>query len=224
MSALGDSNQVENEKMCYDELLRQIKKEHQAKAKEFIPKLCCALQNEDPFLSNEDITERIKKDLISIWSRTTIYENIPNEFKNEQKRKAAKMSHKKSIEESATPLEQKVLEESSGGTTIFERKPYQPQEAETLSKKKDVEINESGQKIDQLNQVVVDKAQIDQEKEDLKKQVEGLKLILRQRSIMFHSEKFKKELRACIRYTGYYEICFDDRMEITKIGSYALRL
>jgi hypothetical protein len=52
--------------------LQQIKKEHQAKAKEFIPQLCYALQNEDAFLSNEDIRDRIKKDLIDIWSKTTI--------------------------------------------------------------------------------------------------------------------------------------------------------
>ena len=52
--------------------MQQIKKEHQAKAKEFIPQLCYALQNEDAFLSNEDIRDRIKKDLIDIWSKTTI--------------------------------------------------------------------------------------------------------------------------------------------------------
>ena len=52
--------QIENKKTSYDELLLQIKKEHQAKAKEFIPQLCYALLNEDAFLSNEDIRDRIK--------------------------------------------------------------------------------------------------------------------------------------------------------------------
>lgn len=60
MVTAEDFNQIENKKISYDELLRQIKKEHQAKAKEFIPQLCYALQNEDAFLSNEDIRDRIK--------------------------------------------------------------------------------------------------------------------------------------------------------------------
>ncbi len=192
MSTAGHP-QVGNKKICYDELLRQIKNEHQAKARVFIPQLCYALQSEDPLLRNEDITERIKRDLISIWSRTTIYENIPNEFKHEQKQKAARMSHKNVIEKSATPPEQKVLQESSGGTTVFEPKPYKPQEADSL--------NKSGQEIEKRNQEVklLDEAQIEQEKEELKKQVGELNLLLRQRSIMFHSKKFIKELRACIR-------------------------
>ena len=37
MVTAEDVSQIENKKITYDELLRQIKKEHQAKAKEFIP-------------------------------------------------------------------------------------------------------------------------------------------------------------------------------------------
>jgi len=88
MVTAEEVSQIENKKICYDELLKQIKKEHQAKAKEFIPRLCYALQNEDSFLSNEDIRDRIKKDLIDIWSKTTIQNNIPNEFKNKAKHAA----------------------------------------------------------------------------------------------------------------------------------------
>jgi len=61
MVTAEEVSQIENKKTCYDELLKQIKKEHQAKAKEFIPRLCYALQNEGSFLSNEDIRDRIKK-------------------------------------------------------------------------------------------------------------------------------------------------------------------
>ena len=226
MNTAEDSNQIENKKTSYDVLLRQIKKEHYARAKEYIIRLSYALRNKDPLLSNEDITGRIKRDLISIWSRTTIYENIPNEFKDEQKQKAARMSQKNRIERCATPPEQKVLAESTCGTTVSESKPYQPQEADIIFKRKDAEINESGQEIDQRNQVVnlPGEARKDQEIENLRKQVEELKQLLRQRSIMLHSKKFIEELRSCIKYTGYYKICFDDRMEITKIVSYALRL
>ena len=88
MVTAEEVSQIENKKTCYDELLKQIKKEHQAKAKEFIPRLCYALQNEGSFLSNEDIRDRIKKDLIDIWSKTTIQNNIPNEFKNKAKHAA----------------------------------------------------------------------------------------------------------------------------------------
>ena len=87
--------QIENKKTSYDELLLQIKKEHQAKAKEFIPQLCYALQNEDAFLSNEDIRDRIKKDLIDIWSKTTIQNNIPDEFKDMAKQAAKEKQIKK---------------------------------------------------------------------------------------------------------------------------------
>ncbi len=77
------------------QLLRQIKREHQAKAKEFIPQLCYALKNEDAFLSNEDIRDRIKKDLIDIWSKTTIQNNIPDEFKDKAKQSAKEKADQK---------------------------------------------------------------------------------------------------------------------------------
>ena len=69
-----------------------------AKAKEFIPQLCYALQNEDVFLSNEDIRDRIKKDLIDIWSKTTIQNNIPDEFKDMAKQAAKEKADQKKEE------------------------------------------------------------------------------------------------------------------------------
>ena len=113
-------NQIENKKISYDELLRQIKKEHMAKAKEFIPQLCYALQNEDVFLSNEDIRDRIKKDLIDIWSKTTIQNNIPDEFKDDAKQVAkekADQKRKNVIEECVTVSSQMVPEQSSSGNS-----------------------------------------------------------------------------------------------------------
>jgi hypothetical protein len=111
MVTAEDVSQIENKKICYDELLREIKKAHQAKTKEFIPQLCYALQNEDPFLSNEDIRDRIKKDLIDIWSKTTIQNNIPDEFKNEAKQAAkekADQKRKNVLEECVTVSSQMV--------------------------------------------------------------------------------------------------------------------
>ena len=75
-----------------------------------MPKLCYALKAEDQNLSNEDIAERIKKDLIEIWSRNTIYNHLPDEFKAKEKIKAGKQSHKNVTETSDTKLDQKLKE------------------------------------------------------------------------------------------------------------------
>lgn len=97
-------SQNQNKRISYDELLQEIKSEHQSRAKELIPELCYALANENPWLSEEDMRDRIKKDLIDIWSRTTIQENIPDEFKDKEKQGA-----KQTIDENK---KQKVRESS----------------------------------------------------------------------------------------------------------------
>jgi hypothetical protein len=235
MVTAEDVSKIENKKICYDELLQHIKKEHQAKAKEVIPRLCYALQNEDAFLSSEDIRDRIKKDLIDIWSKTTIQNNIPDEFKDETKQAAkekADQKRKNIIEECVTMTSQTVPEQSSSGnTTIFEPKyEYDPPEvADTILKEKDDEIHRLRQELaDKQKQkqeiemfptknAIPYNPQIDQEKEDLQKQVRDLKQLLQQRFITFHSKKFENELRTCIMSTGYYKIHFNERMEMTKI-------
>jgi hypothetical protein len=231
-----DFNQKENKKISYDELLKQIKKEHQTKAKEIIPRLCYALRNEDAFLSSEDIRDRIKKDLIDIWSKTTIQNNIPNEFKNEAKQSAkekADQKRKNVIEECVTVASQTVPEQSSSGnTTALElRHEHDPlQVADTMLNEKDDEIQRLRQELEQQKQkqevetfpttdTIPDNPQIDQEKEDLKKQVRELKQLLQHRFITFHSKKFENELRTCIMSAGYYKIYFNERMEMTKITS-----
>ncbi len=58
----------------------------------------------------------IKKDLIDIWSKTTIQNNIPNEFKDEAKQVAkekADQKRKNVIEECVTVSSQMVSERSS---------------------------------------------------------------------------------------------------------------
>jgi hypothetical protein len=236
MVTAEDFNQIENKKISYDELLRQTKKEHVAKAKEVIPQLCYALQNEDVFLSNEDIRHRIKKDLIDIWSKTTIQNNIPDEFKDDVKQVAkekADQKRKNIIEECVTASSQMVPEQSSyGNTTVFES-IYEHdalQVAHTILKEKDDEIHRLREELEQKQKQEVEifpttdttisyNPQIDQEKEDLKKQVRELKQFLQHRFITFHSEKFENELRTCIMSAGYYKIYFNERMEVTKIES-----
>lgn len=109
-------SQIKNKKSPYDELLQRIKTEHQTRAKELIPKLCYTLEKEDPWLSKEDIRDRIKHDLIDIWSRDTIQKNIPEELKNEAKQEAKKKAdenRKNVIEESVLTSAQKVLEDEN---------------------------------------------------------------------------------------------------------------
>ena len=112
-----ESQPRSDKKISYDELLLTIKNEHKNRAKELIPQLCYTLANEDPQLSKEDIRDRIKHDLIDIWSRTTIQENIPDEFKDkgkqEAKQKIDENKNKKKVRESSvTPVSQKVIEQS----------------------------------------------------------------------------------------------------------------
>lgn len=108
---------TESENNEYDNLLRELRQTIRRIAKEWIPKLCYALQRSDPRLTNEDIRETVKRDLILDWSRTTVYEHIPDEFKDKIKQEAARQSHKNVIEVSATE-NGTVIATSNDGTSI----------------------------------------------------------------------------------------------------------
>lgn len=103
---ISDNNNKKTSFGEYDELIKRIKEDHAIQAREYIPRLCYALKEEDSNLSNEDIKERIKKDLVDVWSLRTVYENIPEEFKDEQKQEAGKQKKK-----SAAVVQQKDTEE-----------------------------------------------------------------------------------------------------------------
>ena len=90
-----DKNKKYNE---YDRLLKELKDDHRLKASKYIPKLCYALRDEDQNLTKHDISERIRKDLVDIWSRSTVSAYMPDEFKEEQQKEAGKLSHKSIIE------------------------------------------------------------------------------------------------------------------------------
>jgi hypothetical protein len=130
MTAMNVS-QNQNKKTSYDELLQTIKNEHKNRAKELIPQLCYALKSEDHRLSKEDIRDRIKHDLIDIWSRTTIQENIPDEFKDKGKQEAKQTTdenknEKKVIESSVTPLSQVIEQSLRINGTIETSSPITP--------------------------------------------------------------------------------------------------
>jgi hypothetical protein len=67
----------------YDRLKKEMIESGRDTAKKYIPFLCNALQKDDPNLSRFDIRDRIKKDLVDVWFRSTIYENLPDEYKDQ---------------------------------------------------------------------------------------------------------------------------------------------
>jgi hypothetical protein len=60
------------------------------------------------------------RDLL-LHSRTTIYKNIPDEFKSEEKQRAGRQSHKKVIGSSVPTLEQKFPEIKIGVSSTGEQ-------------------------------------------------------------------------------------------------------
>jgi hypothetical protein len=112
-----DVSQNQNKKGSYDELLAQIKSEHETKAKALIPELCYLLRKEDPWLSNDDIKDRVKKDLVDIWSPTTISKYIPDEFKNKKHQETGRMKGKSVSESIPKALKVNVLGDSTSTNT-----------------------------------------------------------------------------------------------------------
>src|SRR5215216_7471363 len=53
-----------------------------------------ALSNENPNISPEDARDRIEKDCVGIWSKSTILHALPDEAKNKEKQKAGRLRQK----------------------------------------------------------------------------------------------------------------------------------
>lgn len=82
----------------YDRLLEQAKAACLESAKTWTPKLCNALKEEDKNLSNEGIRDRVEKDCALMWFRSTLRNNIPDQYKNAQKQVAGRKGRKKQLE------------------------------------------------------------------------------------------------------------------------------
>ncbi|MDQ6666881.1 MAG: hypothetical protein M3Y53_01490, partial [Thermoproteota archaeon] len=96
----------------YDDLLAEATANAQAfraTAKEYIPKMHAALRKENSNLSPTDARDRIQKDCLSVWSRRTILDALPNEAKNPEKQKSGRLGQRKrnSAAFSAAPRQQK---------------------------------------------------------------------------------------------------------------------
>jgi len=77
----------------YDDLLKSAKadsKTFHESARDYIPKMCKALKDENPESTKDDIRDRIDKDCIEIWSKRTIRDALPEEYKHEEMKRESK--------------------------------------------------------------------------------------------------------------------------------------
>jgi len=82
----------------YDDLLDEAKSKaaaYMSTAKVYIPKMYNALMSENKNISPQDARDRIEKDCVSIWSRRTILDALPDEAKNQEKQKSGRLGQKK---------------------------------------------------------------------------------------------------------------------------------
>jgi len=86
---MDETSKIENLSK-YNSLLDRLRQPRRYMAKTSVPNLCYYLKRAG--LSNEDIKDRVKKDLIKYgdggkngYSRTTIDDNIPVEFKDPER-------------------------------------------------------------------------------------------------------------------------------------------
>jgi hypothetical protein len=81
----------------YDDLLqkaREVAEQLRSTAKEFIPKMYAALRRENSNISASDARDRIQRDCVQIWSKRTILDALPDDAKNPEKQKAARLRQK----------------------------------------------------------------------------------------------------------------------------------
>ncbi len=173
----------------YGEYLSQLKASTQA-AYEYIPKMCHALREEDSYLANTDIRDRVTKDCLEAGlAKSTITHNIPKEFKDPDKVRAGKRgAQKKKIVLSATT--------SGAADTAAENWPIAPIEPELRrSKLSSNQVNndiQAGKSIVKSQDIELLKRELDKsieenqlkniEIEDLRKEKEQLSEVVKKNS------------------------------------------
>jgi hypothetical protein len=110
----------------YDQILEQAR----GSAKHWIPKLCQALREENSEMSNEDIRERVTRDCLSIWQRTTINNTLPEEFKNKERSQTGKKGRQKQLEQANGTLT--ISEEPTPSWAKKDSDPSTEQELQSL--------------------------------------------------------------------------------------------
>jgi hypothetical protein len=113
----------------YDELLEQAKAAGRESAKTWIPRLCAASRRENPNYSNYDVREIVMKDCISVWQKTTIRDALPDEYKDKQKQKAARIANKVRHRSSqATEFDEGKNKEDPARLNLAENSSFGPKE------------------------------------------------------------------------------------------------
>jgi hypothetical protein len=98
----------------YDDLLEEARTKAEvfrSSAKEYIPKMYEALRREHPNISPEDARDRIEKDCVGIWSKSTILHALPEEAKNKEKQKAGRLRQKEHNSAAFSAAQSSELEE-----------------------------------------------------------------------------------------------------------------
>lgn len=85
---MSEVEQIDLDQLSYDELKKKAHEIAGETAATFIPKMCKKLRAEDKEMSNTDIRNTVKQDLIDTWSPVTIDKFIPEEFKPKKKKEA----------------------------------------------------------------------------------------------------------------------------------------
>jgi hypothetical protein len=106
------------------ELARQTATEH---AKTWVPRLCEALQRENPEMSKEDVRETVTNDCKDFWSRATISKFMPDEYKDPQKSEAGRKGREKQRLEEPIPAGTVPAEKSSVSSTGQESESFNRQ-------------------------------------------------------------------------------------------------
>jgi len=111
----------------YDELLHEVKTTFETfrrtTAHDYIPKMYEALRRENLNITPEDARDRIEKDCISIWSKRTILDALPDEAKNQEKQNSGRLGQKKrsSAAASAAPLNREEILIDTKGKAIEDK-------------------------------------------------------------------------------------------------------
>ena len=132
----------------YEELFKKLKLSvtHNVKAKELIPKMCDALREADPTLSNEDIKRRVKDDCDGIGlDPEYVISCIPDEFKDKIKQNAGKQKNKAieitnngqiaqtTTDTAALNLKQNFVDKTTNLETQTYKNPTYKQDRETIN-------------------------------------------------------------------------------------------
>jgi hypothetical protein len=120
----------------YDDFLKQLKEDHKTKAQLAIKQLYLLLREEDPNLSNDDIYDRILKDCLVIWARSTVIENMPDELKDSERQESGRRGAEAKKKLLRVTNDGNVAREVPANSNLVEQKQIESQTLEQGSTKR----------------------------------------------------------------------------------------